>query len=460
MKKILVLVLLSAKLMNAQVGIGTTTPLASSNLDVTATDKGVLIPRVALTRTTNSSPVTAPANSLLVYNTATINDVIPGYYYWNTTSATWMKLLDKDGWDIDGNSNITATNFIGTTNNADLIFRSFNVEGMRLTTAGNVGIGDTTPASLLTVGNGDLFQVASTGHTRTINGTAALPAYSFSGDTNTGIFHSALVDDFGLSTGGIQRISISDAGEVYVGATAPLLPGDLFCVTANNTNAITSGSGNLTWAVNGYTAYNGGAVYGLRLPGSTGVWGSGQFEIANTVSVATAKGVYGSCAVNTQYGVNGYKPTGGSGWGGLFQNDLGYTGSLLSASDRSLKKNIKPYQGALDIIDQLPVYTFQYKTEKYDVLGDDGLHYGVMADELKKLVPDLVKSKTLAAGPIRSLPADKQPRGVEGEVNLVNYIELSSITMQALKELQDIVKQQQLAISKLEKDVDELKKKK
>ena len=33
----------------AQVGVGTTTPDASSILDITAADKGVLVPRVSLT---------------------------------------------------------------------------------------------------------------------------------------------------------------------------------------------------------------------------------------------------------------------------------------------------------------------------------------------------------------------------------------------------------------------------
>jgi len=36
-------------------------------------------------------------------------------------------------------------------------------ERLTVLNSGNVGIGDTTPAALLTVGNGDLFQVDSTG---------------------------------------------------------------------------------------------------------------------------------------------------------------------------------------------------------------------------------------------------------------------------------------------------------
>lgn len=52
--------------------------------------KGILIPRVALTQTTSNAPVGASvATSLLVYNTATVNDVTPGFYYWDGTQ--WVR---------------------------------------------------------------------------------------------------------------------------------------------------------------------------------------------------------------------------------------------------------------------------------------------------------------------------------------------------------------------------------
>ncbi|MEI6142905.1 MAG: hypothetical protein WCP85_26750, partial [Mariniphaga sp.] len=70
------------------VGINSTgnPPNSSAMLDVNATNKGLLIPNVALTGTTNASPITSPAVSLLVYNTATTGDVTPGYYYNSGTS--------------------------------------------------------------------------------------------------------------------------------------------------------------------------------------------------------------------------------------------------------------------------------------------------------------------------------------------------------------------------------------
>ncbi len=66
-------------------------PNASAMLDVYSTTKGMLIPRVALTLTTSASPISSPAASLLVYNTATAGDVTPGYYYWNG-STQWVRL--------------------------------------------------------------------------------------------------------------------------------------------------------------------------------------------------------------------------------------------------------------------------------------------------------------------------------------------------------------------------------
>jgi hypothetical protein len=83
---------------HAQTGIGTTTPNASAKLDVTATDKGFLPPRVALTASNVFSPVVgtaANAAGLIVYNTATTgtapNNVVPGYYFWNGTA--WINFL-------------------------------------------------------------------------------------------------------------------------------------------------------------------------------------------------------------------------------------------------------------------------------------------------------------------------------------------------------------------------------
>lgn len=78
------------------VGISTTgiTPDASAALDINFNDKGLLIPRVALTGTTDNTTILSPAMSLMVYNTASAgtppNNVVPGFYYWN--GIRWIRI--------------------------------------------------------------------------------------------------------------------------------------------------------------------------------------------------------------------------------------------------------------------------------------------------------------------------------------------------------------------------------
>ncbi|WP_396212712.1 hypothetical protein [Flavobacterium sp.] len=139
--------------MNAQVGIGTTDPTAA--LDVTSTNDGFLVPRVALTGRTSASPLTSPTTSEMVYNTATVADVVPGFYYWDGTK--WVPLLfgDSSSWEMSGNSGTTAgTNFIGTTDAVDFVTKTNNTEKMRVTSAGNIGIGTPSPANKLEITQG------------------------------------------------------------------------------------------------------------------------------------------------------------------------------------------------------------------------------------------------------------------------------------------------------------------
>ena len=124
MKKLfLVLAILLTNIYYSQnVGISATsfTPDASAMLDVSATNKGILVPRLALVATNNSTPITSPTVSLLVYNTATASTgstaVSPGFYYWD--GSKWISISGGTGgkdWSLLGNAGtIDGTNFIGT----------------------------------------------------------------------------------------------------------------------------------------------------------------------------------------------------------------------------------------------------------------------------------------------------------------------------------------------------------
>jgi acetyltransferase-like isoleucine patch superfamily enzyme len=90
MKKIIVIIIvLVLTQVNAQTGIGTTTPNASAKLEIYATNKGFLPPRVTLSSATDATTIASPAEGLLVYNVGSVG-LQAGYYYWN--GANWATI--------------------------------------------------------------------------------------------------------------------------------------------------------------------------------------------------------------------------------------------------------------------------------------------------------------------------------------------------------------------------------
>ena len=85
----------------AQVGIGTKKPSDAAILDLTADDKGLLVPRVNLVDPFSFAPMTGNMNAvenigLLVYhkNDANLPNMEKGFYYW-TAEKRWNKISDS-----------------------------------------------------------------------------------------------------------------------------------------------------------------------------------------------------------------------------------------------------------------------------------------------------------------------------------------------------------------------------
>jgi len=79
----------------SQTGIGTFNPNPSARLDVFSKDKGLLIPRVTLAGSTDATTIgSGNVESLMVFNTAAIADIKPGYYFWYNNK--WNRLLISD----------------------------------------------------------------------------------------------------------------------------------------------------------------------------------------------------------------------------------------------------------------------------------------------------------------------------------------------------------------------------
>jgi trimeric autotransporter adhesin len=121
----------------AQVGIGNTNP--NGALEITSTNDGLIIPRIALTAA-NIATINTPTVSEIVYNTATagsgLNAVTPGFYYWN--GSKWLPFISSgsgSGWLLTGNAGTSAaTNFLGTTDDVDMVFKRNNLKSGQIGT--------------------------------------------------------------------------------------------------------------------------------------------------------------------------------------------------------------------------------------------------------------------------------------------------------------------------------------
>jgi hypothetical protein len=139
-----------------KVGQNPNTINPNSVLEVEASNRGILLPRLNLTATTNFAPLTSFVQGMFVYNKAIANDVTEGIYYSDGTK--WIKIsaaattTTNTAWNIDGNTGtIPGTNFLGTLDNTDLVIKTNALEKIRITKDGWMGIGTSTPIAALQV---------------------------------------------------------------------------------------------------------------------------------------------------------------------------------------------------------------------------------------------------------------------------------------------------------------------
>jgi hypothetical protein len=131
---ILLISILFTPIAKAQVGFGIKTPDLSAVVELSSSNKGLLIPRINLTNLASATtPILNPANGLIVYNTNTTTG--QGLYYYSTPILNrWVKIFDiVNAWNLSGNQNtVPGTNFIGTTDNQDVVFKRNNIISGRL----------------------------------------------------------------------------------------------------------------------------------------------------------------------------------------------------------------------------------------------------------------------------------------------------------------------------------------
>lgn len=193
------LFIFSAQAQNVGINATGSSPANAAALDIDMANKGLLIPRVALTTTAVFAPVTGtPVTSLLVYNTATAGvsptNVIPGYYYWD--GSQWVRMANGNSatndWQLLGNANTnSALNFLGTTDNVDLIFRRNNTQSGYLgTSSTSFGVGarnaSSTAAGTTAIGVNALAAVTTSLNNTAVGNAALQTVTTFGANTSVG----------------------------------------------------------------------------------------------------------------------------------------------------------------------------------------------------------------------------------------------------------------------------------
>jgi hypothetical protein len=214
-------------------------------------------------------------------------------------------------------------------------------------------------------------------------GTAAAPAITTSGDTNTGIFFPA-ADTIAFSEGGAEVARIDSSGNLLVGTTSGSYHIFQKNLSGNYAAEVTNSSSSAPYALI------------LALSGVTGGAGGGFLTCADNTNRLLIAGNGNVTNVNGSYG---------------------------AISDAKLKENVVEATPKLGKLNQVRIVNF-------NIIGDKQKQIGVIAQELEQVFPGMVEETS---------DTDKEGNDLGTTTKSVKYSVFVPMLIKAIQEQQALI---------------------
>ncbi len=287
-------------------------------------------------------------------------------------------------------------------------------------------------------------------------------------NANPGVSHLGAVGVDKLNVYSTTTTASGNTGAVMV-ELANASPNGI-ALGAENTNG--ADAFNAMWGVSDYTgnSYAPAGIFGQCTSAACPGYG-GNFSILYSGTAAAAAAVYGLSAATSGGGAGGefftnssngladgiyaQMPNGSAGWAGYFSGDVFSTTGNYLGSDKNLKENITGVSGILAKLQQLNVYTYNFKQSLSEEDGlPTGSTYGVLAQEVEQVFPQLIKDSKLTAKIDAAKVNNQLNPAIQRktmDAKTVNYTGLIPILLEAIKEQQQQIENLNQRLQQLEK---------
>jgi ribosomal protein S13 len=361
-------------------------PSGDAGLDVNFSDKGVLIPRVNLTSLTSYAPITGGPVGGTESMLVYNTNTTTGKGYYYWNGSRWVKLL-VTGVPADA---WLITGNAGTTAGTHFVGTTDNVDL----------VFKTNNTERMRILNSGWIGMATSTPTTLIHFNPTSPPNQFLTAWDNSTTNGALARFYHTNTGNGNRV--------------------LFGIT--NYNA---------------SAFQAPGLIGLHLSTT----GSGGVGVQGTTNSSAATGIFAG---------NQNNPVITTGWALYANNWAGGVTAWQNISDERLKKNVKIIEHPIDIIKKIRGVEYYFNTEVYrDLNLPDEKQYGFIAQEVEKVMPEIVRNAKIPGNQNLKMTADIKQEIKFYDFKAMSYSYIIPVLVEAIKEQQQQIEKLQTELKKL-----------